>query len=44
MSALKRVNKIPIPPMSAETKAMLMERYAEDLKLLNDLTGISFAD
>jgi len=30
--------------MSAETKAMLMERYAEDLKLLNDLTGISFAD
>jgi len=44
MSALKRVNKTPIPPLNGETKTMLMEKYAEDLKLLNDLTGISFPD
>jgi len=43
MSILKRVNRMKIPPIDPETRRTLLDRYAADLQLLDDLTGISFS-
>lgn len=44
LSVLKRVNRTKIPSLHAETRDILLDRYAEDLRLLYQLTGISFLD
>jgi len=43
-SLLKRVNMTKIPPMTKETRELLLDRYAADLELLSDMTGISFLE
>lgn len=42
LSILKRTNTKKIPPMRAETRKYLLDRYQNDLRVLDDLTGIRF--
>jgi len=41
-SIVRRVNRMKIPPIRAETREALLRRYASDLERLAELTGIRF--
>ena len=43
-SLLRRVNMVEIPPIKTETRELLLHRYNDDLKLLYEITKISFLD
>jgi hypothetical protein len=42
LNLLKQIKPMKIPPMRQETRNFLLDRYTDDLKLLYELTGISF--
>lgn len=41
-SVVRRVNRMKIPPIRAETRGALLRRYASDLERLAELTGVGF--
>lgn len=44
LKILKVVNRINIPPLQQETRALLLSKYTTDLQQLYEMTGISFFD